>query len=164
MKSYFPLLLTILLCCSSCSRKNEKNLFGEAQTAYDQKKYQESVTLYQEIVDRFPASVYADSSLMRIAAIYNNEIHDYRKALQSYQKYYQMFPASNDAPTALFLSGFLFNNELHMLDSAGMVYEKFLQKYPSHQLAQSAKFELSSLGKDPTQFIGSQDSVTSAPH
>jgi len=45
------------------------------------------------------------------------------------------------------------NNELHKLDSARVLYEAFLQQYPNHDLAVSARFELETLGKDPTQFL-----------
>jgi hypothetical protein len=56
----------------------------------------------------------------------------------------------------LFLSGFIYNNDLRQLDSAKIVYETFLKKYPDHELAASARFELETLGKDPSQTLNPQ--------
>lgn len=150
---YFSFALLFLLTITSCSRKNETELWKEAQTASQAGKFQTAVEHCQEIVERFQESPYADSALYRIAVIYNNDIRDYAKAAQSYLKYQTVFPESKEAPTALFLSAFIYNNELRKLDSAKALYEQFLQKYPSHPLANSAKFEMETLGKDPGEFI-----------
>ena len=40
-----------------------------------------------------------------------------------------------------------------MIDSARRVYQIFLEKYPSHELATSARFELETLGKDPSSLL-----------
>jgi hypothetical protein len=79
--------------------------------------------------------------------------------MDSFRKFRESFPESREAPTALFLIGYFYNNELHQLDSARMVYEEFLKLYPSDKLAQSAKFELESLGKDPLHVLQSQSPV-----
>lgn len=149
----FSLFLIFLIGFASCSRKSDSALFQEGQSFEDQKDYQQAAARYEEIVDRFAGQAYAESSLSRLAVIYNNEVKDSRKAVYTYQRYYTMFPTSKQAPTMFFLSGFIYNNELHNLDSARMVYESFLQKYPTHELAPSAKFELENLGKDPNQAL-----------
>ena len=152
MKSYsFALVLVLIF--SSCSKKNEVELLQEGKTAQDSSKFLLAIESYQEIINRFQGSMYADSALYRIAVIYNNDLHDYGKAVQSYQRYYALFPKSKEAPTALFLSAFILNNELHQLDSAKLAYETFLRIYPNHSLASSAKFELETLGKDPGEFV-----------
>lgn len=150
------LLIVILFLVSSCSRKSGQQLYQEAQTAEGQKNYPAALQAYQEIIDKSPTSAYAESSLYRIALIYNNDVRDFGKAISAYQQFCSIFPNSPKAPTALFLTGFIYNNELHRLDSAKIMYETFLQKYPSHELATSAKFELETLGKDPTQFLQPQ--------
>ena len=150
---YFVEFVALALTLSSCSRQSAKELYEEGITAYDQKNYQLAVEKFREVVDRSAATAYAESSQFRIAMIYNNDLHDFPKSVAEYQKFTLLFPSSKESPTALFLTGFLFNNELHKLDSAKVVYEEFLQKYPDHQLALSAKFELNSLGKDPTELL-----------
>jgi TolA-binding protein len=125
----------------------------EAQAAETQKDFQTAIDRYQEIVNRFSDGTHAEEAQYRVALLFNNEIHDMAKALTAYRTFYAKFPASKEAPTALFLTGFIFNNELHNIDSARMAYQMFLEKYPNHDLARSAKFELETLGKDPTAVL-----------
>jgi outer membrane assembly lipoprotein YfiO len=162
MKSLF-FVIGILVLFSSCSRKSEEELLKEAKAAQEQKNYQLAIESYQQLIDRNPNGKYAEQAQLTIATIYNNEMHDFEKAVNAYQKFYSMYPTSKDAPSALFLSGFLLNNELHKLDNARAVYEMFLQKFPDHELSNSAKFELNTLGKDPSQYIQQDvDSVDQA--
>ncbi len=157
MKYLFLLIIAVFL--SSCMRKTDVQLYDEGKALEEQSKFQEAAERYEEIVKRTPTGSYADSSLVHLAYLYSNEMKDIPKAISSYQRYYQYFPTSKRAPTMLFLSGFLFNNELHNTDSARAVYETFLSKYPTHDLAASARFELQTLGRDPTQALGRQDTA-----
>ena len=151
------LFLIALVFVSSCSRKSEEQLYKEGQAQEAQNNFQLAVRSYQEIVDRYVQGKYADSAQFRIGKIYNNDLRDIEKAVASYQQVYIKFPQSTFAPTAMFLTGFLMNNELHKFDSARVLYEAFLQRYPGHDLAVSAKYELETLGKDPTQFLPRDD-------
>lgn len=159
----FALSLMMLVMISSCMKKTDLQLYGEGKALEEQSKFQDAADRYEEIVKRNPGGAYSDSSLVRLAYLYSNEIKDIPKAIQSYRRYYEYFPASKQAPTMLFLSGFLFNNELHQTDSARAVYEAFLQKYPRHELAASAKFELATLGKNPDQALGNHEADTAGP-
>lgn len=142
-------LLFALIVFVSCSRKSDVELYTEGKAAEEKKDFQTAAQLYEEGVDRFQTTAYAESSLLRLSFMYNNDLKDSRKAIGSYQRFIGLFPSSKHSPTMLFLSGFIYNNELRMLDSAKITYEKFLQKYPDHELAASARFELQTLGKDP---------------
>lgn len=159
-------LYSILICTAlvliGCSRNADK-LYSDGMKAEEQKEFQRAADLYEEVVASFPSQAYAESSLVRLSILYNNDLKDTRKALHSYQRFYAMFPQSKQAPSMLFLAGFLYNNEMHQLDSARMIYESFLQKYPEHELATSAKFELETLGKDPGQALNTQVAVTQTP-
>ena len=157
------LFLLLLILVTSCSRKSDKELFEEGKIAQSKQNYQLAVERYQAVVEQYPASAYAETSQYYVAIVYNNDLHDTRKAIEAYQKFYDTFQTSNEAPNALFLIGFLYNNELKNIDSARMAYESFLQKYPSHTLAVSAKFELETLGKDPTQVLQSKSASASTP-
>jgi TolA-binding protein len=136
----------------SCSRKSADELYTEGTKAENEKQFSVAVEKYGEIVDKYDQTALADSALYRMALVYNNDLHETRKAVQAYQLYCQKYSTSKRAPTALFLTGFLQNNDLHQTDSARESYEKFLRLYPDHELAQSAKFELANLGKDPSEF------------
>ncbi|HEV8538279.1 MAG TPA: tetratricopeptide repeat protein [Bacteroidota bacterium] len=152
--SNLSIILIILLV--SCSRKSDKELYEEGKAAHAQQDFKLAVERFQEVADKSSTTSYAESSLTRIAVIYNNDLHDTRKAIQAYQKIYTLFPESSEAPNALFLTGFLYNNELHNSDSARIIYEAFLGRYANHSLAASAKFELETLGQDPTQLLQSK--------
>jgi outer membrane assembly lipoprotein YfiO len=145
--------LVILLSLISCSRKTDVELYTEGKAAEERKDYQTAAQLYEEAVEKFQSSAYAESSLIHLAFMYNNNIKDAQKAVNAYRRFYELFPNSKQAPTMLFLSAFIYNNELHQLDSARQIYETFIQKYPDHELAPSAKFELSTLGQDPGQVL-----------
>ena len=150
------LCIILLILCASCSRKSDKELYQEGKAAQELQNFELAIDRYQAVVDQSSKSAYAESSQYRMAVIYNNDLHDNGKAIQAYQKFCTIFPASSEAPSALFLVGFLYNNELHNIDSAKIAYETFLQKYPNHSLATSARFELETLGKDPTLLLQSR--------
>lgn len=152
MKHSYPFLIAVLLICS-CSHKSEDQLFKDGQAAEGQNNFQLAVESYREIVDRYPQGKHADTAQFRVALLYNNNLHDTENAVAAYQQVYVKYPQSKFAPTAMFLTAFLFNNELHKFDSARAIYVAFLQKYPDNDLVTSAKFELETLGKDPTQFL-----------
>lgn len=145
--------LFIPLIVISCSRVNEDELFQAAQTAYQQKKFQEAIQKYEELVDRFPQGKRAEMALLTLATIYNDDLQDYRKAISTYSKLRELFPNGQKAPMALFLIGFIYNNQLQQYDSARVAYEEFLAKYPNHEMTASAKFELDNLGKNPEELI-----------
>ncbi|GEM_PF-215742 len=146
------LCLSVVLSNNGCSKSSD-TLYKEAKTAEQQKNFPTALEYYNQIVDKDPESAYAESSQYRIAVIYNNELREVEKAAQAYRKFNLLFPQSNDAATCLFLSGFLYNNDLKRHDSGKVIYEEFLQKYPEHELAKSAEFELSTMGKDPSELI-----------
>jgi len=148
------LILTVIIPC--CSSEKDIDLFKEAQALEDQRNFKTAIGKYSEIVDKFGESVFADSSQYKIALLYNNELKDFSSAVSAYLKYFTVFPGSKNAPVALFMAGFIMNNEMHKLDSARIYFDMFLQKYPQHELAASARFELETLGKDPTEFLKSE--------
>ena len=149
-------IFILLFILSSCTPKSDVDLYTDAKAAEGKKDFQKASEIYEQIVDQFSTTAYAETSLLHLSVIYNNDLKDSRKAIHSYQRYYTMFPTSKQAPTMLFLSGFIYNNDLHQLDSARTVYETFLKKYPDHELAASARFELETLGKDPSQTLNPQ--------
>lgn len=151
MKMYFFLFM-LVIGLSSCS-KNPEALYNEAKQAEEQKDYQAALWKYREVVENHHESALAESSQFRIVLIYSDAMKDFEKAAQEYTKLYELFPNSSNAPRALFLSGFLYSNELKQFDKAKEKYELFLQKFPTHDLAQSAKFELETMGKDPLEFL-----------
>jgi TolA-binding protein len=157
MKIYF-LFIVLLVTLSSCSKSPEA-FYNEAKTAEEQKNYQAALWNYQQVVEKHHESALAESSQFRIVLIYSDAMKDFEKSAQEYMKLYELFPNSPNAPRALFLSGFMYSNELKQYDKAREKYELFLQKFPNHDLAQSAKFELETMGKDPLEYLKQKNAV-----
>ncbi|TLY27967.1 MAG: tetratricopeptide repeat protein [Ignavibacteria bacterium] len=136
MKMY-QILLVLGLLFAACSRKTDVDLFNEGKEAQEKGNFQLAVERYEEIVTRFEKTAYAESALYRAGLVYNNDLHDIPKAVAAYRKFFDLYSQNKQAPTALFLAG----------------YQIFLEKYPSHELATSARFELETLGKDPSSLL-----------
>ncbi len=160
MKLHLISLIFLALLVFSCSRKTEVQLYHEGLAAEEQKSFQAAVDAYEQVVRDHPTTAYAESSLARLAPLYTNEVKDPQKAVNTYERGYKMFPNSKQAPTMLFLAGFVYNNELHNIDSARAKYQQYLDKYPNQELAESAKFELANLGKEPNQVLSTQVAET----
>src|SRR5713101_3228248 len=102
MKARYLIIGFAALMAWSCSRKSAAQLYDEGKEAEEQQNFQLAVQRFDEVIDRFQESSYAESSLSRSAVIYNNDLHDIRKAVSCYQKIYSLYPAGKQAPTALF--------------------------------------------------------------
>ena len=159
------LILVGFIFFSSCSRMSEAELWTAAKQNYEQQKFVEAIENYRQIVDRFNQTEKAPTAQMTIARIYNSDLKDFHSAIAEYRKLTEIFQNDKQAPTAMFLIGFVYNNDLHNIDSAKIAYEAFLAKYPSDELAESAKMEIATLGKDPSELIKAEVAVKDeTPH
>lgn len=149
------LFIVLLVFLVSCSPKSETELFKEGNSAEAEKNFALAIEKYTEVVDKFSATAYAESSQYRIAMITVNQEGNKQQAVEAHRKFYIMFPQSKQAPAMLFLAAFIYNNDLRNFDSARVLYGEFLQKYPDHELAESAKFEVENLGKNPDEYLKS---------
>lgn len=154
------IVIAALFFCS-CS-KSPVQLYNEGKTAEEQKNFQAALWNYQELVEKHREIALAESAQLRIVFIYSDILRDFDKAAQAYKKLYELFPNSPNASQALFMAGFLYGNEIKNYERAREIYELFLQTYPEHDLAQSARFELETMGKDPLEFIQLQQAEKDA--
>lgn len=175
-RSFFPLstvngllrmkqciiLVCLAIVMTGCMRKSDRELEQAARDAEKQRNFAIAIEYYSEIVDRFQESAIAESSQYRIAVLYSNDLKDLRSAARAYLRFDDLYGKSDKAPAALFMSAYIFNNELKDLDSAKVLYQKFLEKYPGHELAESARYEVANLGKDPGQLIQPEE-LTATP-
>ncbi|MDP2209207.1 MAG: outer membrane protein assembly factor BamD [Bacteroidota bacterium] len=147
------LLLTFALIFLSCSRVSEEELWKSSEKLLQEQKYAEAIEKLKEIVKEYPKGEKAAEAQFLIAALYNNDLHDFEKAITQYKKFVELFPDDLQVPKAMFLIGFVYNNQLHNFDSAKIAYEAFLEKFPHHELAPSAQMEIQTLGKSPEELI-----------
>ncbi len=150
------LLLAFALSFFSCSRISEDELWKSSENLLQEQKYAEAIEKLKEIVKEYPKGEKAAKAQFLIAALYNNDLHDFEKAIAEYKKLAELFPNDLQIPKAMFLIGFIYNNQLHNFDSAKIAYEAFLEKFPHHELAPSAQMEIQTLGKSPEELIPSE--------
>lgn len=131
-----------------------------AQQALVNKKVGEAVKSYNELITEYPESKLAPEAMVKLANLYQNmmvdsvtHVESYRKAESIFKNLFEKYPDSKQAPTALFMAGFIEANNLHQFDKATHTYRVFLEKYPDHELAESAKQELSTMGKAPEEIL-----------
>ncbi len=139
-----------------CSRPSAEELYTKGSDAQRAENYDEAIASFQDLIKMYPDSARTPEAAYAIGAIYQNNKHQFPLAIQAYRFLVEKYPGHATAPNAAFLIGFIYNNELKQVDSARLAYEDFLKRYPTNQLVQSVQFELSNLGKDPTDILKEQ--------
>ena len=147
------IVVAIALVFAGCSKPSTEELAAKAKEASEAKNYPLAIEHLARIVQDYPESATAESSMFAIGAIRSNETHEYAEAINAYREYLGRFPNGQHAAEAMFLVGYIYNNDLHALDSAAQAYRMFLAAYPDHPMAQSAQFELDNLGKSPEDLL-----------
>lgn len=66
--------------------KEACELLREGYILRKNKQAEEAMNRYNEIIEKYPNSIYASSALYRVASIYNINLIDKRKSLQEYEK------------------------------------------------------------------------------
>ncbi len=143
----------LVILVAGCNRPSVEELSAKAKEAREAKNYTLAIENYTLIVQDFPGTAAAETSLFIIGTIRSNDTHEYMEAIDAYRRYLEQYPNGGHAAEALFLIGYIYNNELHTLDSAAAAYRAFLTAYPEHAMAQSARFELENLGKSPEEIL-----------
>ena len=152
----------VALVFAGCNRPSTEELSAKAKEAYDAKNYPAAIEHLTQIVQDYPESAAAESSMFAIGTIRSNDTHEYVGAINAYKEYFGRYPNGERAAEAMFLVGYIYNNELHALDSAAQAYRMFLAAYSRHPMAQSAQFELDNLGKAPEDLLP-KDEVAERP-
>lgn len=131
-------LLTLFLAAfifSSCSKtpnaKPEQTYIDDGKKLEEEKKYDEAIANYRELIKNYPASeknaIYAYN---RIAGIYFENMKDYQKTVDTYVEMAEKFPNSKEGKQALFMAAFTYDEHMKDKEKAKDAYKKFLAKYP----------------------------------
>ena len=151
--------LLLMFIFTSCSKPSAEEMFNQGTDAQKAEQYDEAITSYQALFNAYPDSARAPEAVYAIGTIYQNHKHSYHQAIQTFRTLVEKYPNHATAANAYFLIGFIYNNELKNRDSARILYEDFLKRYPGNQLTESVRFELSNLGKDPSEILKAQMQV-----
>lgn len=156
----FFLLLTLSILLTFCGGKSDSILFDEAKVFIEEKKYDEAVVLFNQLVDENKDSELAPKALFENAKIYQGQVlknlsskESLLKSVEVYKKIVNNYPTSEEAENSLFMAGFILANDLFDLEAAKETYEQYLSKYPNGQLADDATIELQNLGKTPEEIL-----------
>lgn len=158
MKKIFYFFILIIMI--GCSSNNDKKFYDEGLKLYNEKKYNEALNKFQQILNENTSGEFREKSLMLIGTMYYmyqvpnvGQMESNRKAVDYFRLLYKEYPNSKDAPKALFLSGFILANNLNKLEEAKLAYQEFLKKFPDNEFAVSTKTELENLGKSPDEIL-----------
>jgi TolA-binding protein len=149
------LLVTLI----GCSKPSAEEMFNKGTDSQKAEQYDAAIATYQELINAYPDSARTPEAVYAVGTIYQNQKHSYRQAIQTFRFLVEKYPNHATAPNASFLIGFIYNNELKNIDSARMAYEEFLKRYPANQLTGSVQFEISNLGKDPSEILKAQEQM-----
>jgi TolA-binding protein len=158
MKFFFiPILMVFTLI--GCSKPSAEEMFNKGMDSQKAEQYDNAIASFQELINAYPDSARTPEAIYAIGSIYQNRKHSYHQAIQTYRTLVEKYPNHATAANAFFLMGFIYNNELKNVDSARIIYEDFLKRYPANQLTESVQFELSNLGKDPSEILNAQTQI-----
>lgn len=131
-----------------CSRQaTEDELLKSATLHHGRDEFDEALSDFQELTEKYPKSDKMPEVLYAMGTIYQNEKKEYRKAESLYTKLVMNFPAEPTAQGAAYQRARILAWNLHQPDSATAAYELFLQRFPDVLAASSARQELDSLKK-----------------
>ena len=153
----FALLLMFTL--TGCSKPSAEEMFNKGVEAQKAEQYDAAIDSYRELIRAYPDSTRTPEAYYAMATIYQNYKHSYHLAIHKFRQLVNKYPDHATSPSASFLIGFIYNNDLKNIDSARIAYEDFIKQYPTNQLVASAQFELSNLGKDPSEILKAQAQV-----
>ncbi|MCB9206661.1 MAG: tetratricopeptide repeat protein [Ignavibacteriales bacterium] len=158
MRIFSILFLSVLL--TFCGGKSDKDLFDNALTNVDEKKYDEAVVLFEQLVNSNKESELAPKALFECAKIYQGQVvknltgkESLLKSVEFYKRIYDEYPKSKEAENSLFMAGFILANDLKDLNKAKEMYETYIANFPDGELSDDAKVELQNLGKTPEEIL-----------
>lgn len=143
----------------SCSKPSAEEMFNKGLDSQKAEQYDDAIASYQELIKAYPDSTRTPEAVYAIGTIYQNQKHLYHQAIQTFRFLIEKYPNHATTSNASFLIGFIYNNELKNIDSARIAYEDFLKRYPGNQLVEAVRFELSNLGKDPSEILKEQAQI-----
>lgn len=152
------LLFTIALFFSSCGEYNkilkstDRDLkYTYAKKYFEEKKYNRSISLLEELVPYMKGTAYAEESLYLLGQSYYNS-KDYLSSTQMFTTYYNSYPNGEYAEPALYYAayGMYLDSPAPELDQtktykAISEFQRYIELYPQTERAEQAKqylFEL----------------------
>lgn len=122
---------------------DEKTAYDRAFQALKELRYADAAQLFQEFLDQYPSSEYADNAQYWLGESYY-VTRNYDIALEAFQNLLDRYPDSSKVPDALLKVGYT-HYELKQWDRARAALTEVEQNYPDTTLARLAASRLRSM-------------------
>ncbi|MEO6695594.1 MAG: tetratricopeptide repeat protein [Ignavibacteria bacterium] len=138
------IILAAFIAGCSTNKKPESEYLDAAKAKLDEKKYEESITLYREFIKEYPKSDKTIFAYNQIAGIQIDGLKDQPGGIITYKELSEKFPGTKEAKQSMFMVAFIYDETLKDKDNAIKAYKDFLAKYPTDtdpndKMSESAK-------------------------
>jgi len=110
------------------------------------KDYKKSIEELRKVVERYPASKYADNALERMAMYYWTCLEQPQKAIEVYKEILEKYPEADTAPYAQYYFGIIYA-QLENYPRARQELTNLIRLYPESQLIERAREQLLEISK-----------------
>jgi outer membrane protein assembly factor BamD len=141
------LVATALLPATACSIRQKpsgEDYYAQAQLDFAQKEYKAAIEGYQNVIDRFPFSPYAEDAEMKIGLAYYQQ-QDYAEAIGALDDFQRMHPTSQNLELVSYYIGMSYYDQMGREDqdqsktvAALKRFQELEQRFPEGGFAELA--------------------------
>ncbi|MFD2111997.1 tol-pal system protein YbgF [Thiorhodococcus fuscus] len=124
---------------------NERDAYTEAFELLKERKYDEAITAFNDLLRRYPQGQFSDNARYWLAETYYVQ-RNLSAALSEFERLLQLNPQSPKAPGAMLKIGFIQYDQKD-LDQAKVSLERVIATYPNSTEARLAKGRLERIGQ-----------------
>ncbi|MBI5417047.1 tetratricopeptide repeat protein [Candidatus Poribacteria bacterium] len=119
--------------------KNDSAKFYAAKSLFMDRKYDEAIIEYRELLENYQNSKSLDKALWEMGNIYFQQMEEYEEAIKLFQQIVKQYPTSSYADKAYLAIGNIYMSNLFEEDEALKIYQNFSQQFPSSDLKLAAE-------------------------
>lgn len=101
-------------------------LMQEAENLWFKNRYREAIRVFLQVVDRYPDTPRAETSLLRVGEIFMLNLSEPEKAIEYFTRLTLAYPKSEAAITARKTMAFIYEKSLRDYDHAVIQYQKLI--------------------------------------
>jgi outer membrane protein assembly factor BamD len=130
--------------CSLRQKPTGENYYAQAQLDFATKEYKAAIENYQEVIDKFPFSPYAEDAEMKIGLAYYQQ-KDYAEAIGALDDFERMHPTSKNLELVSYYIGLSYYDQIGREDqdqgktvAALKRFQELEQRFPEGDFAELA--------------------------
>ncbi len=130
--------------CSLRQKPTGENYYAQAQLDFATKEYKSAIENYQEVIDKFPFSPYAEDAEMKIGLAYYQQ-KDYAEAIGALDDFQRMHPTSKNLELVTYYIGLSYYDQIGREDqdqgktvAALKRFQELEQRFPEGDFAELA--------------------------